>query len=240
MQCLDEDRGMIYLPFIQCMCNACFLLLLFPRLHPDAHPKWLEAWEPYVHHCCISLCCIILRLPISPPPRYGTAPPTTVKRHVWPRWLPPHLSQGDNSPRQTSTGHIAPSPRRVNLNYGPAGTLDFILFLLTFFPGVWGITSILVQVCVPVCKHCDCRLQCVNVENTYGTGPHCVTLAHSLLTLSFFLFFPLFFFLFSPFKHFSIKRLWTVFLFLFLFFLTSREEEERGGVVWMRWACFGI
>lgn len=68
----------------------------------------------------------------------------------------------------------------------------------------------------PVCKHCDCRLQCVNVENAYGSVPYFVTLSLSFSSCSF-----------SPFKHFSIKRLWAI-------FFISREEEERGGGVGVR------
>lgn len=80
--------------------------------------------------------------------------------------------------RAEDLGHTA-STLNVNPNYSRAETLTFFLeseelrlFLLSLRP---------------LCKHCDCRLQCVNVENAYGIVPYFVTLSRPPLSLFLFL-----------------------------------------------------
>lgn len=89
--------------------------------------------------------------------------------HCTVRRVRPHLHLSER--KAEDLGHTA-STLNVNLNYSRAETLTFFLESEELRLFLFSLR--------PVCKHCDCRLQCVNVENAYGIVPYFVTLPLSL------------------------------------------------------------
>lgn len=155
---------------LDCMMHICH------NVHTNALVKLLKK-SPHLSQCWLSIIwpsiiCVAWDMPASTFPLGVPLHPLST---AWsPSFISPSLS-GTFDPSaciyavwgkpQTLATVI---PLNVNLNYSRAETLTFFLESKELPLFLFSLR--------PVCKHCDCRLQCVNVENAHGSVPYFVTL----------------------------------------------------------------
>lgn len=134
----------------------------FVMMCVDAAPLHQQEWDSHLLQRSV-----VLPTSSSSPScqcwlRFGVTSHPSAARQMWPRWL-------TSAPEQVGDLCRTVSTLDGNPNYSRAETLTFFLESEELRLFLFSLR--------PLCKHCDCRLQCVNVENAYGIVPYSPSLS---------------------------------------------------------------